>query len=598
MKRLYTIFLILLFSACNGVRPPESAGQLAPTIPQQWLTKPPTPAITRQSGGYVVESVEPPPTASPGPIVRDEDELAEAKVSEAEDPNLEIEPSPTPIISLPRLFGRLWTVSADPGVPQELINAARAMAAEQPDDFLWVEPGSLPTDLTLTLDDQQPLAEWLYVVAAPFATLEDQITEEELKELWLAREPTDRRLLLRQDVAGTLRGLWGEPGVNVGVESNEDLKDALWAQRPSLTVLPYHELTPDLKVLRLDGQSPFDPDFLREEYPLQTVVSLDGEEEALAAFLGAWEGAESNYDPAKVTTLAMTGVTALVRATATQMEIDGILSPAVDVGPVLRAADFAHISNEVSFTPNCPEPNPVGGTSFCSQDEYFALLEEIGTDIVELTGNHLNDWGAEYVGRSIDMYEAAGMETFGGGRDAEDAAKPLIIDHNGNRIALVGCNFFGPAYAWATTTTAGSRACGPEFFEEIQQLEADGYVVIATQQYTEYYQYPPTPDQERDFRAIADAGAAAVSGSQGHHAQGFDFYNDAFIHYGLGNLFFDQMDMMGTRQAFVDTYTIYDGRLINVDLWTGLIENFSTPREMTTAEREEALRAVFEASGW
>ena len=36
----------------------------------------------------------------------------------------------------------------------------------------------------------------------------------------------------------------------------------------------------------------------------------------LAAFFGAWDGAESNFDPDKLTTVAMTGVTALVRATA------------------------------------------------------------------------------------------------------------------------------------------------------------------------------------------------------------------------------------------------------------------------------------------
>jgi hypothetical protein len=58
------------------------------------------------------------------------------------------------------------------------------------------------------------------------------------------------------------------------------------------------------------------------------------------------------------------------------------------------------------------------------------------------------------------------------------------------------------------------------------------------------------------------------------------------------------MDMLGTRQAFVDTYSIYDGRLINVDLWIGLIENFSTPRQASPAERQQALQAVFDASGW
>jgi len=123
-------------------------------------------------------------------------------------------------------------------------------------------------------------------------------------------------------------------------------------------------------------------------------------------------------------------------------------------------------------------------------------------------------------------------------------------------------------------------------------------VVIATLQYIEHYRYDPPPDQIAAFAELAAAGAAAVSGSQGHHAQGFAFDNGAFIHYGLGNLFFDQMDMLATRQTFVDTYVIYDNRLLSVELWTGLIEDWARPRLMTPEERADLLQTTFAASGW
>lgn len=561
---------------------------LTPTIVPEWLTKPPTPELTSEPPDQAPRSAETPTT----------DAFSDVIATEIPSPEPQATLTEAPSVQLPNLFGRYWTVATEPGVPEEILSSARAMADDRPDDFLWVEPGSLPTDITMSLNGQEPLVEWTYVVAAPFATLEDGITLDQLKALWSGVSSVDQKLIVSTENSILFEQLWGKPGPRVEIVNDDELLDTLWEQRPSLTIMPFHKLTPDLKVLRLDGSSPLDPDFSAETYPLIVEIGLDGEQEALAAFIGAWSDKKKNFDPGKLTSVAMTGVTALVRATATQMEIDGILAPAADVGPVLRGADIAHISNEVSFSADCPEPNPVGGTSFCSQDEYFALLEEVGTDVIELTGNHLNDWGADNVLRTIDMYEAAGMDYFGGGRDAGDAQRAALIDHNGNHIALVGCNFFGPSYAWASETTAGSRACDPAFYEQIKWLDGEGFVVIATQQYTEYYQYPPTPDQQADFRAIADAGAAAVSGSQGHHAQGFDFHNGAFIHYGLGNLFFDQMDMLGTRQAFVDIYNIYDGRLINVDLWTGLIENYFLPREMTTAERQQALQSVFEASDW
>ena len=596
MKRLYLIFLILLLAACGSRPATEVVEQPLPTTPPDWLTKLPTPAITPESSAEQSrlsnnESEDTTPASESSPS-QDSEEREEPT------PAPTLVPTSTAAFHLPKLLSRQWTISADSGVPAELIDSARALAGQRPDEYLWVEPGSLPTDITLQIDGDGSLANWTYVVAAPFATLEDDISEEELVELWSSSDLAERSLILTDEAAGMLREKWGKPGANVTVVPEAELVLSLWDNRPSLTVLPFDQLTPELKVLRFDGLSPVSVEFTPEEYALQVSIGIDGEQEAKDAFLDAWKGETANFDPDKLTTVAMTGVTALVRATAAQMEIDGILTPAVDVGPILRGVDFAHISNEVSFDANCPEPVPYGGTSFCSQDEYFALLEEIGTDIIELTGNHLDDWGTENVDRTIDMYETAGMDYFGGGRNNEDAKRAAIIEHNGNKIALVGCNYFGPVYAWTTETTGGSRQCGQDFFDQIAQLDAEGYVVIATQQYTEYYQYAPMPDQERDFHAIADAGAAAVSGSQGHHAQGFDFYDGAFIHYGLGNLFFDQMDLLGTRQSFVDTYSIYDGRLINVDLWTGLIENFSTPRTSSPAERRQALQAVFEASGW
>ena len=145
-------------------------------------------------------------------------------------------------------------------------------------------------------------------------------------------------------------------------------------------------------------------------------VNVAGSETAVSEFLAAWDGPTTNRDPQKITRLAMTGVTALVRATATQMEADGILSPVSDVGPVLRSADITHISNEVAFAPDCPEPNPVGGTTFCSQPDYFELITDLQADVIEVTGNHVNDWGSENLEYTLDLYEENGMTYFGGGR--------------------------------------------------------------------------------------------------------------------------------------------------------------------------------------
>ena len=70
---------------------------------------------------------------------------------------------------------------------------------------------------------------------------------------------------------------------------------------------------------------------------------------------------------------------------------------------------------------------------------------------------------------------------------------------------------------------------------------------------------------------------------------------DRFIHYGLGNLFFDQMDrpITGTRQEFLDRYVFYDGKLIQVELKTALLMDYAQPRLMTDEERYDFLNEIF-----
>jgi hypothetical protein len=559
-RRLSFFFFSLLLAACTSPAVPTPV-PLA-TVPLR-LT-PPTPPIT---AGAATSSIEPTftlpalPTATAVPALR---------------------------------------LGATAGVPAELVQTARQMSQQRPDLFTWVDvAGGEPAEVTLTIQDGRSLADWLYVVAAPFATVQDGTSLAEVSAAWSSGGSSSGRLLLDEETAAAFTTLWGPPAATIQIVPAADLAANLWAARPSHTLMPFNRLTPDLKVLRLDNQLPLEPLFTMSASPLVIPVTVQGDNQAIGRFLAHWSGPATNYDPGRLTRVSMTGVTALARATAYQMELGGITAPGAAVAPILTAADIAHASNEVAFAPDCPYPNPIGDPIFCSRDSYLALLQTIGIDVVELTGNHVNDWGAANLVHSIDLYEGAGMATFGGGRTLVEAERPALFEHNGNQIAFVGCNPVGPAGAWATDSTAGSRPCDyTALFAQIQELRQQGYLVIATLQYWEFYHYPPTAQQQADFQAVAAAGAAAVSGSQGHHPQGFDFYEGAFIHYGLGNLFFDQMDQLGTRQSFIDTYVIYDGRLISVELFTGLIENYCCPRVMTDSERAELLQIIFQASGW
>ena len=63
------------------------------------------------------------------------------------------------------------------------------------------------------------------------------------------------------------------------------------------------------------------------------------------------------------------------------------------------------------------------------------------------------------------------------------------------------------------------------------------------------------------------------------------FLGSRFIHYGLGNTFFDQQEGIN-REGFIDRHVFYNGRYISTELLTITLENYSQPRPMTAEERK------------
>lgn len=449
---------------------------------------------------------------------------------------------------------------------------------------------------------------WVYALVAPFPTIEDEVSLDELQLFWQGKSAglfDNKPLLMDQNTKQVFSTLWGKPAESSVREIEGNLLENAWQDRPAWAILPFEQVEPRWKVLRINGMSPLDQRFNPVQYPL--TISVGWKNNRIPDGVEVPPG---NYDASKVTTLIMTGTTALVRAIAAKMEKLGMDYPARDIGMWLREADLTHISNEVAFEKNCPPADPYQKSlMFCSRPEYIKLLQIVGTDIVELTGNHLMDWRRDALLETIELYEQNQMKHYGAGEDLEAARSPLLIEHHGNRLAFLGCNLAGPSNIWATQSQPGVAPCDFEVMKsQIRQLRVDGFLPIVTIQYFEYYVYAPTPKQERDFEELAAAGAVIVSGSQGHYPQTMSFVGNHFVHYALGNLFFDQMYMQnpgkqdvpiaGTRREFIDRHVFYNGKYIGTELLTALLEDYSRPRPMTSEERTFLLEGIFAAAGW
>ncbi len=453
--------------------------------------------------------------------------------------------------------------------------------------------------------DDAYLFGWRYYAAvAPFDTVEDLVAENDLRQRW--RDGVPGALVVDADTAAVLTAAWGagQPQVVAG----DALLAALKADRGAVGIVPFEALEPTLKVLSFGGPSVFDAALEPTAYPLAFSLTLQGDQAQmvgplLAPETSGWE----NRDASRLTRLVMTGVTAMCRLTAARMETYGTTYPALVIGEELSKADITHVSNEVPFVSGCPVDTSADNLTFCSDYDYWDALEAIGTDVVGLSGNHVNDFGYDGARESIAYYRERGIPIYGSGLNETEACAPMFYEHNGNRLAFLAALAYEPSYAWATDDLPG--ACyfyhnKEALLASVAELAADPEVdmVLVELQYEETYVPYPTDNQVIEFRELRAAGADIVTGVQSHVPQAWEPYGQGdeggsgIIVYGLGNLFFDQMWSWETRTGLIARHTIYEGRLINSEVLTTVLEDYAQPRWAGADERVEILTRIFDAA--
>ncbi len=346
--------------------------------------------------------------------------------------------------------------------------------------------------------------------------------------------------------------------------SLEDIADT------DIAFVPAGQVTTAVKLLSLDGA--YYLDSFTKGGVFRQVSLTGGNAKALSA-------ASFNSLPTKETTLKvnMTGVTALTRLMQRKLpSVKDATYFSEKIGPFLADADITHVSNEVSFKPGCEYSSAV----FCSPPEMLTALQSSGVDLVELTGNHNNDTGNSYNTDSIKTYQSLGINTFGGGLNATEAAKPFVSTAKKSKVSFLGYNYAdGPnSGAIAGATTAGANSFNYDKIKaDIAAAKQESSFVIVDVQFWECQAYPagyvefpecdlPITDQKEVFRKLVDLGADMVIGTQAHQPQIFEFYNGKPIYYGLGNLFFEQIQWPGTERGIILTHYFKDGKLLQTKL--------------------------------
>lgn len=221
-------------------------------------------------------------------------------------------------------------------------------------------------------------------------------------------------------------------------------------------------------------------------------------------------------------------------------DLEQCISP--EILEITNGSDIFYVNHEYCISDT---GSPLEGKyyTFRANPERMELLKQMGTDIVSLANNHVFDYGKEALLDTTDLLEEAGIPYVGGGRNIEEAKRPIYFIVNGIKIGFVGASNgekiqFTPQ---ATEEEPGIlRAYDTTEYNEViskASQECD-YLIAYIHWGTEDSNYYNS-DQERWGREFLDAGADIVIGGHPHVLQGIEYVDGKPIIYSLGDFWFN-----------------------------------------------------------
>ncbi len=346
----------------------------------------------------------------------------------------------------------------------------------------------------------------------------------------------------------------GAEAASEAIASPDVLLARVRADRRLVALLPYAQVKPEARALRIDGLHPGDAG-----YPLvaqeQVIAGADPRMQQLAQALSAALRPALPAAPAEID-LAMVGDMMLARDMGDMLRQHG---PDYAYGAVRRLLSEADITlgNLECVISERGEPEPKAYV-FRAPLTATLSLRDAGFDVLNLANNHILDYGVEAMGDTFDQLRGAGIAHIGAGMTEAEAHAPVHLEVNGLRLAFLGYANYPtetstgfPAGAFVAVGDRPGIAWGEteRIRREVAAAKSEADLVIVALHGGREYWEVPTEFQQEAARAAIDAGAALVWGHHAHSWQGVEFYGDGVILYSLGDFVFDQMTTNNTGVA-------------------------------------------------
>ena len=242
--------------------------------------------------------------------------------------------------------------------------------------------------------------------------------------------------------------------------------------------------------------------------------------------------------------------TAVTNPLFVKKDIEGLFH---DTLPLFQGNDINLVNLECALTKSEKDIEKFG-PALKGASETAEVMREVGINCCGMSNNHIFDFGKQGALDTIDSLEKAGVAHTGFGENYDDSRKNLVIEKNGEKVAIIAvCE---REYSYALEDRMGARPYDEyDTIEDIAKAKKECDRVIVTYHGgKEFCQYP-SPRLMKACRAMVRNGADVVLCQHSHCIGCYENYMGGHILYGQGNFHFispvgiDTGDMWTTSLA-------------------------------------------------
>ncbi|MDP2880242.1 MAG: CapA family protein [Azonexus sp.] len=257
--------------------------------------------------------------------------------------------------------------------------------------------------------------------------------------------------------------------------------------------------------------------------------------------------------------------------------------PLVHFADVLKAADYRIANLETPIAESGKRITPKF-YAFRAHPRTLPVLQG-RFDAVSLANNHIGDYGSDALRETMQRLDAAGIARFGAGRNLTEAHRPLWLERQGLKIAILGYNEFIPRAFEAGADTPGTAWSEDDHvISDIRAAKAAGAdLVIPFMHWGWEYEAVASQRLQSFARRLIDEGASLVVGSHPHVTQGADVYRGKPIIYSLGNFVFDGFDIPQARLGWLLRLKLDKTGVLEWDTLAAQMDDAGTPHPVPGA---------------